>query len=182
MATIRLASAYCNWDGSSMRGIQQTFSATTATFICVPMTTVNPSHTPKWAAPQICRFNCIANVFWWELSLSKTDSSKPPGLNVSSHWNSITTCPVTRLWILKVPKWCHVYPSDIVSSVPFSFFFLIFIYYFLGGCTPQHMKVPRRGVESELQAAAVSLPRSHTNARSKLHLQPTPQLMAMLDL
>ena len=33
-----------------------------------------------------------------------------------------------------------------------------------------------------IRAVATSLGQRHSNARSKLHLQPTPQLMAMPDL
>jgi len=42
-----------------------------------------------------------------------------------------------------------------------------------------HIEVPRLGVKSELQLLAYAT--AHSNARSKLSLQPTPQLMAMLD-
>ena len=48
-----------------------------------------------------------------------------------------------------------------------------FLFCFLGP-HPQHMKDPRVGVQSELH-------HSHSNARSKPSLQPTPQLMATLD-
>ena len=41
------------------------------------------------------------------------------------------------------------------------------------------MEVPRLGVE--IGAVAGGLWHSHSNARSELHLQPTPQLTAMLD-
>ena len=43
----------------------------------------------------------------------------------------------------------------------------------------QHMEVPRPGVELELQLLAYN--HSHSNVGSELHLQPTPQLMTMLD-
>ena len=55
--------------------------------------------------------------------------------------------------------------------------FLFIVLSFLGP-RPWHMEVPRPGVKS---ATAASLHHSHSNARSKLHLQPTPQLTAMLD-
>ena len=40
------------------------------------------------------------------------------------------------------------------------------------------MEVPRLGIEL---AAAARLHQSHSNVGSELHLQPTPQLTAMLD-
>ena len=41
------------------------------------------------------------------------------------------------------------------------------------------MKVPRLG--GQIEAAAASLHQSHSNTRSKPHLQPTPRLMATPD-
>jgi len=81
------------------------------------------------------------------------------------------------------------------SVVIHTFLFLFFILSvcFLG-LHSRHMEVPRLRVESELQLLAYttakvtpdpscifSLHHSHSNPRSKLHLQPTPQLTAMLD-
>ena len=43
---------------------------------------------------------------------------------------------------------------------------------------PQHMEVARLGVKPELRAAAAGLYHSHSNARSKPHLPPMPQLAA----
>jgi len=45
------------------------------------------------------------------------------------------------------------------------------------GPHPLHMEVPRLEVES----TAAGLQHSHSNARFKPHLQPTPQLMAAPD-
>ena len=42
-----------------------------------------------------------------------------------------------------------------------------------------HMEVPRLVVE--IRATAASPCRSHSNPRPELHLQPTPELMAMPD-
>ena len=42
-----------------------------------------------------------------------------------------------------------------------------------------HIEIPRLGGLS--RAAAAGLHHSHSNAGSKLHLRPTPQLMATLD-
>ena len=42
-----------------------------------------------------------------------------------------------------------------------------------------HVEVPRLGVKSELQLLAYTT--AHGSTRSELHLQPTPQLTAMLD-
>ena len=58
----------------------------------------------------------------------------------------------------------------------FLILFLLFIYLFILcflGPQAQHMEIPRLGVESELQLLAC--------ATVQLHLQPTPQLMAMPD-
>ena len=54
------------------------------------------------------------------------------------------------------------------------FFFLPFL-----GLLPRHMKVPRLG--GRIGAVAAGLCQSHSNARSKLGLQPTPQLTATPD-
>ena len=53
-------------------------------------------------------------------------------------------------------------------------FFSVFL-----GLHPGHMEVPRPGVE--FGASATSLHHSHSNARSELLLQPTPQLTVTLD-
>ena len=54
------------------------------------------------------------------------------------------------------------------------FFFVCLFFAFLGyPHPPQHMEVPRLGVD---QAIAASLHHSHSNTRSELHLQPIPQL------
>ena len=43
----------------------------------------------------------------------------------------------------------------------------------------QHMDVPWLG--DQIRAAAADVPHSHSNAGSKLHLPPTPQLTATPD-
>ena len=60
-----------------------------------------------------------------------------------------------------------------------SLFFLFFVFL---GTHPWHMEVPR-GFQDRggIRAAAAGLHHSHSNARSEPSLQPTPQLMAMLD-
>ena len=63
------------------------------------------------------------------------------------------------------------FPHSLPLSFTLSFFFALW-------AAPQHMEVPRLGVESELQLPAYT---SHSHAGSKPHLQPTPQLMATLD-
>ena len=55
----------------------------------------------------------------------------------------------------------------------------LFFFSFLGP-HPQHMEVPRLGVESELQLPAYTTATA-MQAGSKPHLRPTPQLMATLD-
>jgi len=52
----------------------------------------------------------------------------------------------------------------------------IFIFVFLG-LHPRHMEFPR----IELRVVAAGLHHSHSHARYKLCLQPTPQLLATLD-
>ena len=56
-------------------------------------------------------------------------------------------------------------------------FFLSFFFLVLLGAYPQHMEVPRLGVELELQPPAYS----HSNARFKPRLWPELQLTATLD-
>ena len=58
-----------------------------------------------------------------------------------------------------------------------SFFFFVFLSFL--GPLPQHMEVPRAG--RLIGAVAAGLHQSHSNTVSEPHLQPTPQLMAMLD-
>ena len=65
--------------------------------------------------------------------------------------------------------------SNQLAIGPGSFFFFVFL-----GPYPQHMEVPRLGVESEMQLLATATA-SHSNAGSKPHLQPIPQLVAMPD-
>ena len=62
---------------------------------------------------------------------------------------------------------------------PFFFFFFFFFFCCLGPHL-QHMEVPKLGVESELQLPAHTTA-SHSNARSKPRLRPTPQPVAMPD-
>ena len=54
----------------------------------------------------------------------------------------------------------------------FSRFFVCFL-----GLHPQHMDVPRLGVQLELSCQPTPQP----HARSEPHLQPTPQLTVTLD-
>ena len=68
---------------------------------------------------------------------------------------------------------------EVYKQLFFSFFFLSFCCCCFLGLHPQHMEIPRLGVESELQ------PQPHhrnSNARSELRLWPTPQLTATPDL
>ena len=70
--------------------------------------------------------------------------------------------------------------QDILRILVYVFCFVLFCFCFLG---PHwwHMEVPRLGVQSELSIVA-SLRHSHSNTGSEPHLQPTPQLVATLDL
>ena len=62
----------------------------------------------------------------------------------------------------------------LISLKCVSVFFGLFFFFFLGPY-PWHMEVPRLG------AVASGLHHSHSNIRSKLHLQYTPQPTAMPD-
>ena len=55
-----------------------------------------------------------------------------------------------------------------------NFFFVFFP--FLGSLPMAYIQA-----KGQKGAVAAGLQHSHSNARSELHLQPTPQLMAMLD-
>ena len=58
-------------------------------------------------------------------------------------------------------------------------FFLSFFFFVFSRATP----IAYRGFQARslMGAVASGLHHSHSNARSELHLRPTPQLMAMLD-
>ena len=56
---------------------------------------------------------------------------------------------------------------------------VIFVLFIFLGPQPWHMEVPRLGVELELQLLAYT---TATATKSELHLQPTLQLTATLDL
>ena len=59
-----------------------------------------------------------------------------------------------------------------------TFLFLIFYFFvFLG--PHQHMEFP--GLGDQIEAVAAGLCNSHSNARSKPHLGPIPQLKAKLN-
>ena len=62
----------------------------------------------------------------------------------------------------------------------FSFLFFFFLFFFFFSCLlPEaYGNSQARGL---IGAVAASLHHSQSNARSKLHLQPTPQLTAMAD-
>ena len=85
------------------------------------------------------------------------------------HFKSVRDVPV----FLSLHRTCSF---SFFLSPPLSFFF-----FFLGP-HPWHMDIPRIGVELEShQPTAPGLHHSHSNARSKSCLQPTPQLRAMQD-
>ena len=66
---------------------------------------------------------------------------------------------------------CAYVCLDIQKKVGW-FFFCLF------RAAPWHMKVQARDL---MGTVAAGLHHSHSNTRSELHLQPTPQLMAMPD-
>ena len=55
---------------------------------------------------------------------------------------------------------------------------LIFFFFLFRAAPAAHGGFQARGL---IRAVATGLCQSHNNARSKPHLRPTPQLMAMLD-
>ena len=61
----------------------------------------------------------------------------------------------------------------------FSFFLFLFCLFDFLGLYLRHMEVPR--LEGLIGAIGASLHHSYSNARSELHLWPTPRLMAALD-
>ena len=63
--------------------------------------------------------------------------------------------------------------------VLFYFIYLFILSFLFLGPHPQHMEVPRLGVESG--AVAAGLHHSHSHTRSKPRLQPTPQLTETPD-
>ena len=78
----------------------------------------------------------------------------------------IVLCCFTFVYILSFIFSCFFHNNKIFSVN----FFLVFLRLHL-----RHLEVPRPGVE------ATGLHDSHSNARSKPHLQPMPQLTATLD-
>ena len=66
-----------------------------------------------------------------------------------------------------------------LSDKQLLFFWLFWFAFFFLRPHLQHMEVPRLGVESELQLQVHTA--AHSNAGSKRHLQPMPQLEAMPD-
>ena len=73
-----------------------------------------------------------------------------------------------------VTEFVHLIESQ--SSV--ALYWVLLLFGFLG-LHPQHMEVPKLGVESDQQL--LTLCHRHSNVRSEPHLQPTPQLKATLD-
>ena len=69
--------------------------------------------------------------------------------------------------------------SNLVLFIYYIIIVIIIIIICFLGLHPRHMEVPRLGIKSELQLPAYG--RSHSNARSKPHLQPAPQLTATPD-
>ena len=73
--------------------------------------------------------------------------------------------------------------TEICFSINKSIYLFLFIYLFIFvflGPHPQHMEVPRLGVQSELWPLAYDTATAMPDP-SKSHLPPTPQLMATLD-
>ena len=68
---------------------------------------------------------------------------------------------------------------DLMNVLPAFFFFFFFVFL---GPQPWHMEFLRLGVESRAASAGLCDSHSHSHLESKLHLRPTPQLTATLDL
>ena len=62
--------------------------------------------------------------------------------------------------------------GGIMEILPFFFFWLF-------RATPEWYEISQ--ARGQIRATAAGLPHSHSNARSKLRLRPTPQLMVTLD-
>ena len=65
-----------------------------------------------------------------------------------------------------------------LSFILFFCFVFIFFFFFLRAAPAAYGGSQARG---QIGAIAVGLCQSHSKARSELHLQPTPQLMATMD-
>ena len=75
--------------------------------------------------------------------------------------------------VIKLLLFVNLIVYKMVSQYTISFFF------FSSRASPTaHGSSPARG---RISAVAAGLRHSHSNARSELHLQPTPQLVATLD-
>ena len=86
------------------------------------------------------------------------------------HLNPVSVC---------LRKFHLMVASALLTNIPF-----IYLFYFLSflpflGPMPQHMEVPRLGVELELEPQG--LLHSHSDTGSEPRLRPIPQLTAMLD-
>ena len=77
----------------------------------------------------------------------------------------------------KAPWECLLYVKNDKLEDSFFLFSSLFSFCFLGPHL-RHMEIPRLRVEAELQLLACH---SHTNARSEMRLQLTPQLTVMPD-
>ena len=107
-----------------------------------------------------------------------------------SHWARPGIKPVSS-WILvrfifaeprqELPTYFSLFLFSFLFLLFFFFFFFFFSFFFhFLGPHLQHMDVPKLGVRLDL-STATSLHHSHSNARSKPHLQPAPQFRAMLN-
>ena len=73
----------------------------------------------------------------------------------------------------------HIYfLGDCISSLSYFIFIYLFVYLLFKATPRAHGSSQTEG---RIGAAAASLYHSHSNVKSKPSLQPTPELMAMLD-
>ena len=77
------------------------------------------------------------------------------------------------------PNIFKMYIYHIHQNIMCFFLFVCFCFFLFGALPEAYESFQAR---SQIRAAAVGPRHSHSNAASEPHLQPTPQLMAMLDL
>ena len=101
-----------------------------------------------------------------------------PGFSLSGLW----ICHAIPFWpaqFLKSNQLLSLWSSLLTSSFSFFFFLFLFFVFYLFRATPTaYGGSQARGL---IGAVAADLHQSHSNTGSELHLQPAPQLMAMLD-
>ena len=101
------------------------------------------------------------------VTMGDSHSTKAAELNMLCH-------DATVIYESVYAQECFVYHQ--IPTV--SFFFFFFFFFFLRATPAAYESSQSRG---PIRAIAASLCHSHSNARSKTHLQPIPQLLATPD-